>query len=249
MYQIDQSESILSNIFGWISIFCWIVVFTPQLYKNYVNETGESLSLLFLGIWLIGDIFNVVGVIMENLLLTMLLLAIYYTIVDSLLIYQVLYYRNRNHNVPLLPNYNQRYEYDCDYNVDLNNMEIDTCWCLNNWTNKLILSIIGIFLFAIISGIFVSFVSFAQYTGWSSAILYISSRIPQIIKNTKEKSVQGLSFLMFFFGICGNASYFASILLQSTEKDYIKLNLPWLTGSIGTIFFDTIIGIQFLIYR
>ncbi|KAG0364104.1 hypothetical protein BGX24_004770 [Mortierella sp. AD032] len=83
----------LSNIAGSLSILCWFIVFTPQLYINYKRKSGESLSLPFLYIWLAGDFLNVAGATMDNLLLTMRILAWYYTIADILLIAQVYYYR------------------------------------------------------------------------------------------------------------------------------------------------------------
>jgi len=47
------------------------VVSIRQLWENYKRKSGESLSLTFLYIWLAGDIFNVLGATMDNLLLTM----------------------------------------------------------------------------------------------------------------------------------------------------------------------------------
>ncbi|OZJ05371.1 hypothetical protein BZG36_01993 [Bifiguratus adelaidae] len=86
---------------GYISIACWIVVFSPQLWENYKRKSGEGLSIPFLIIWLSGDIFNLVGVVLQDLLFTMLFLAIYYTFADVGLLFQVLYYR--------------RYGVDADY--------------------------------------------------------------------------------------------------------------------------------------
>lgn len=42
-----------------------------QLWVNYKRKSGESLSLTFLYIWLAGDVLNVLGATMDNLLLTM----------------------------------------------------------------------------------------------------------------------------------------------------------------------------------
>jgi len=46
----------------------------------------------------------------------------------------------------------------------------------------------------------------------------------------------------------GNATYGASILAHSLEKDYIWTNLPWLIGSLGTMAEDAIIFLQFRMY-
>ncbi|KAF9569235.1 hypothetical protein BGW38_008798, partial [Lunasporangiospora selenospora] len=42
-----------------------------QLWVNYKRQSGESLSLSFLYIWLLGDLFNIAGTTLDNLLLTM----------------------------------------------------------------------------------------------------------------------------------------------------------------------------------
>jgi len=74
--------------------------------------------------------------------------------------------------------------------------------------------------------------------GYASAILYLSARIPQIYHNHKVKSTEGLSLLFFMFSTLGNISFSLSILFAMTDKDYLLLNVPWLIGSAGTIFFD-----------
>lgn len=40
--------------------------------------------------------------------------------------------------------------------------------------------------------------------GWISTFLYLNSRIPQVYKNFKRQSVEGLSWLMFFCAFMGN---------------------------------------------
>lgn len=46
-----------------------------------------------------------------------------------------------------------------------------------------------------------------QLFGWGSAILYCVSRIPQIMQNFRNESVQGLSLVMFIFSVVGNLTY------------------------------------------
>jgi solute carrier family 66 (lysosomal lysine-arginine transporter), member 1 len=74
--------------------------------------------------------------------------------------------------------------------------------------------------------------------GYLSALLYLSARIPQIYHNYNLKSTEGLSLLFFMFSTLGNISFAASIMFAMTDMNYFLLNLPWLIGSAGTIFFD-----------
>ena len=100
------SAATISGITGSISIACWLVVFSPQIIENFRRQSGESLSLSFLVIWLAGDVFNVLGAILQHVLPTMIILALYCisrglrnfadvldTLADIILIAQVLYYR------------------------------------------------------------------------------------------------------------------------------------------------------------
>ncbi|KAG9948544.1 vacuolar membrane PQ loop repeat protein, partial [Aureobasidium melanogenum] len=88
----------------------------------------------------------------------------------------------------------------------------------------------------------------AEVLGYASAVCYLGARIPQIIKNHREKSCEGLSLLFFLLSLMGNLTYGAGILLHSVEKQYFLKNLPWLIGSLGTIFEDAVIFMQFHTY-
>jgi len=87
----------------------------------------------------------------------------------------------------------------------------------------------------------------AQIVGWISAVLYLCSRFPQIVKNIHTKC-EGLSLLFFFFALCGNLTFCASILIVSLELEHIMVNLAWLVGSGGTILTDMIVISQFVYY-
>ena len=87
----------------------------------------------------------------------------------------------------------------------------------------------------------------AQLLGWLSALLYLSSRIPQIFKNQQTKCA-GLSLALFIFAVGGNVTYVLSILLMDTSTGYLIENASWIVGSVGTIFLDFIVLYQFIKY-
>jgi len=89
----------------------------------------------------------------------------------------------------------------------------------------------------------------AQILGYISAICYLGARIPQIVKNQRERSCEGLSLLFFLLSLLGNLTYGAGILFHSLEREYVLTNLPWLIGSLGTMAEDAIIFIQFRAFR
>ena len=51
----------------------------------------------------------------------------------------------------------------------------------------------------------------AQVLGYISAVCYLSARIPQIIKNQRERSCEGLSLLFFLLSLLGNLTYGAGV--------------------------------------
>jgi len=88
-----------------------------------------------------------------------------------------------------------------------------------------------------------------RFFAWLCTCLYLSSRIPQILKNYKRRSVQGLSIALFFFAACGNLSYTLSIFTNphSTRKSLTEA-IPYILGSAGTLLFDMTIYSQYVVY-
>ena len=65
----------LSGICGSISIACWVVVFSPQIIENFRRGSAEGLSVVFIVVWLIGDVFNILGAVLQEVLPTMVRIA------------------------------------------------------------------------------------------------------------------------------------------------------------------------------
>ncbi|KAI8643319.1 PQ loop repeat-domain-containing protein [Parasitella parasitica] len=85
---------------------------------------------------------------------------------------------------------------------------------------------------------------------WTCTSLYLMSRIPQLLKNRRRQSVEGLSASLFVFAACGNFTYAASILSHPGQTVESLLEaLPYLIGSAGTLIFDFSIFCQFLYYK
>ncbi len=88
----------------------------------------------------------------------------------------------------------------------------------------------------------------ASALGYFSAVCYLGARIPQIMKNYRDKSCEGLALLFFVLSLMGNITYGAGILFHSVETRYLMNNLPWLIGSLGTMVEDAVIFVQFRMY-
>jgi hypothetical protein len=104
-----------------------------------------------------------------------------------------------------------------------------------------------------------------QVFGYFCAVLYLGSRIPQILLNYRRKSTEGISMLFFLFACIGNLTYVLSIFAFEPKCHgrhgkcapgepgqiygrYILVNASWLAGSLGTLFLDFWIFVQFFLY-
>ena len=86
----------LSGIFGSISLACWLFLLLPQLLENYRNQSAEAISLGFIFIWFLGDLFNIIGSVWADLVPVVIAIGGYFCIADGVLISQVLYYGIKN---------------------------------------------------------------------------------------------------------------------------------------------------------
>lgn len=84
-------------------------------------------------------------------------------------------------------------------------------------------------------------------SSWTCALLYLTSRLPQIWKNYNRKSVEGLSMLLFVMAFVGNATYVMSVM--SAAEVNLSESIPYLLGSGGTLCFDFTIFVQSRLYR
>ncbi|ORY92265.1 PQ loop repeat-domain-containing protein [Syncephalastrum racemosum] len=250
---------------GYLSIVCWIIVFAPQLWVNYNRKNGDGLSMTFLVIWLAGDLFNLAGVILQDLLPTMFLLALWYTVADMGLIWQVLYYRRSIHRHPslledtLIDEHAPLLSPQGIHSDASEDHPKKTKRCASNLIALVIIGVTTIGSCWAYLAIRNSHPDSAdepnedmkvlpQVLGWTSAVLYVGSRIPQIVKNAKQKSTEGLSFGMFVCAVLGNVFFTMSIFLRSVDPYYLLINLSWIVGSVGTLVFDFLIFIQFFVY-
>ncbi|KAL7322787.1 putative vacuolar membrane transporter for cationic amino acids, variant 3 [Mucor circinelloides] len=279
-----------STVAGYISIVFWLVVFIPQLQENYRRKNGDGLSLTFLLIWLAGDLFNLAGIIMEKLMFTMFLLALWYTVADIGLIWQVVYYQqcvtveikcdqdeaivllNRKSSLTqrrvsieksptmltkmdtvilerqssvhdaLLDDDEHHAVAAAASNADMTND--DSTACNNNvssssvdrdiftiqpkikpiWVNLIGSSVMVVLIVASCYGYMMTATKVEaidddetirlvpQILGWLSAVLYIGSRVPQLIKNWRQQSTDGLSSGMFVCAVFGNF-FFALVMM------------------------------------
>ncbi|KAI9267635.1 PQ loop repeat-domain-containing protein [Helicostylum pulchrum] len=219
--------------------------FARQFYENYKLQNTDGVSVTFLTLWILGDILNLFGIILQNLLFTMLLLALYYLMADCILMDNCggasSYDPIASETTGLLNTVEKKP--NTRLFVQLFSVSSIVMWIA-------LLGGSGLFFFHPGQDIDWSQLQLVpQLFGWGSALLYCCSRIPQIMQNFRNESVEGLSLVMFIFSVVGNFTYCVSIVLESTDPTYLLINYPWILGSGGTLFFDFAIFFQFYMYR
>ena len=92
---VPTSLAFLSTVLGIFSIISWLFAQLPQIYKNYQLKSASGLSIYFLGIWLLGDLLNLLGAILTRQAGWQIVVAGYYVFVDVLLDFQYFWYTYR----------------------------------------------------------------------------------------------------------------------------------------------------------
>ena len=344
-----------------------MVVFSPQIIENIRRSSADGLSLIFLIIWLLGDVFNILGAVLQGVLPTMTILAVYYTLADIALLGQCFYYRgftlsdasaeplptssvdeeateesallaeadrasrsahlspadadrpivrsdsdssrrshlsqvDGTHLSPVTPLLLRQNTNDPPTIQSLKPTSVLTAIIFNTIALLLVCAagVLGWWLVARSSHSAdprhdrhrahrasqlhsikardgdISFDTWGQIFGYLCAVLYLASRIPQILLNYRRKSTEGVSMLFFLFACVGNLTYVMSIIayepncarelgvgvLRTVMTEdcatgefrrqygrYLLVNASWLIGSAGTLALDLVIFVQFWLYR
>jgi uncharacterized protein with PQ loop repeat len=186
------------------------------------NGSTTGLAIGFLICLVVGDISNVIGVLITHGLATQIITAVWYLIIDLICFLQWGYYRC------VKP----------PRKAAADPLAISPL--------PLLIAVAGA---SGRGGPYDPPQLWGMLLGWVSAACYLGSRVPQLWTNYKRKRTDGLSPQYFISAILGNTTYGASIFLQDTSWGYIWQQFPWLAGSLGNLFFDAALLSQFAYYR
>lgn len=232
MENCSSAEKISTSL-GFLSIGCWLLVMTPQLYRNCKKGSAEDVSTYLLLFWLLGDTMNTIGIFLTNQLLFQKISCILFITVDVLALSQKLYYYTSNNIVDsirtiitiTLPLYLLETVpcVDASPIKDLSTSESfessEFCWCCSH---EIVHDSSGVVL------------------GYLASMIYICSRFPQILKLRTEKKTN-LPASMFMCAILGNITYISSILINTTNVNVLITVAPWLLCSICVMTLDCVI--------
>lgn len=245
------------------STLCWCVALLPQIYHNYSTKSVHGLSPYLLLLWLLGDTCNLIGCILTNQLPFQTYLSCYFVLSDIILDLQYIYYHKNNisnddefieeltnSSIEMLSEDGAYYTTDNTIeNISSNTTAFTPILSKTQLitTTTALISISPASAIPIISTQSSEKLLNTHYIGllfaWLCTIIYCSSRLPQLYHNYQRKSVDGVSPLLFTFALLANLTYAISILttelpLGLSYKDFILRELPYLLGSLGTVFCD-----------
>ncbi|CCD24125.1 Ypq2p NDAI_0C04660 [Naumovozyma dairenensis CBS 421] len=270
---------LISNINGSLSFISSFISLLPQIIETYHDKTVIGLSPYFLLAWLCGDITSLIGAILTDQLSFQIILAIYFLFNDLFVCGQYYYYGIIHKNKlatmshepkPLLTtididmdnNTNSNTNGDDDHSSNSNGLEairsrdssqrraaLITALTIANSIN----SAEAQSLPPPSSSPVLRNNRIGTILSWMGASFYVGARIPQLYRNYKRKSTDGLSPFLFATTLLGNITYNVSIftscnvLMNDDKIGFIKNEMPFIFGSAGTIIFDLIYFYQYYV--
>lgn len=263
--------SVLSAFFGGASFASNLVATIPQLIETYQQKSVEGLSLVFVSIWVIGDITSLIGCFLTNQLFFQYVLALYFLFNDFILVgqyYYYGYYLKKHHHHHHHHHHHQHNEESTHYGST--NRKRSSGSLIGAAARAALPAVavasnigqssafpIGDFMTSTtsIGGFSIDSKTYGVFFAWFGAGLYFFSRIPQLIKNHQRKSTEDISPILFACTLFGNITYTASILVScdfiygENRLEFFINELPYIIGSAGTIVFDLFYFYQVWLYR
>ncbi|XP_016050483.1 lysosomal amino acid transporter 1 homolog [Erinaceus europaeus] len=236
---------------GLVSILCFAASTFPQYVKACkTGNMDQALSLWFLLGWIGGDSCNLIGSFLADQLPLQTYTAVYYVLADLLMLSLYFHYKFKKRPSQLSAPINSALllALGLACTAPLLSGASPAAAPREAFQGRRLLSVQPgnkPFTRKEIIGFVIGSVSSA---------LYLLSRLPQIRTNFLRRSTQGVSYSLFALVMLGNTLYGASVLLKNpeagqSEVSYLLHHLPWLVGSLGVLLLDTLISIQFLVYR
>jgi uncharacterized protein with PQ loop repeat len=202
-----NSTDIAVYCLGVISMIFYGVTYFPQMYEIWKTKTSEGVSIWTVLLWCQADALSLVGSILLQLDLMIIIICWYHFFMDLIMIAMVIYFGKMNDKKMI-----SYVTIFVSVNI-LANCLINTIY-YNDKNNSDILNLVG------------------EILAWVTTVVYIIGRIPQILH--LQKSIEGLSVLMFVFAIGGNSTYLGLLILQ----DQLTANLAWIVLCICLILLD-----------
>ncbi|KAL0045646.1 hypothetical protein WJX82_000560 [Trebouxia sp. C0006] len=235
----------------------------PQIIINFINGSSDGLSLGMIMIWMVGDGCNLAGVFLTKALPTQVYMACLFAILDILL--NVQHCCDPTAKIPAAHQLRALSAGLMLVGCGMMTAGVPTmitagvtgtlpgasdykstsgAWAQNHLSvGRVLLDDSGA---TAASG---RTVNIGQGLGWVMTLTYLAARVPQLFKNFRRGTTEGLSLFMFVLLVLGSITYVLSIFIRSTAAEFVVPKLPWLIEALGAIFLDGSIVFQIFYYR
>ncbi|PQQ03118.1 uncharacterized protein Pyn_40140 [Prunus yedoensis var. nudiflora] len=263
-YNLCSVKDGVSLTLGLVSVVSWGVAEIPQIITNYKNKSTNGLSLAFLMTWILGDLFNLFGCMLEP--------ATLYTITTAVLAVQTIYYGciypRLKHNLrqkkgsksnltevrrsilTSLGNRSARSLSRSHTPTERSYLAQTTAPTFNHIRNSNEEPLLGalastqsapsnnIKTVLCVVSLMTLFGTFNHRSVDNKLDLIVENPSRGVVMRVGRRLLQGLNPLMFVFAVLGNATYVASIIVNSLDWLEIRPNLPWLVDAGGCMLLD-----------
>ena len=238
----------ISFTIGMISNCIWLFCSAPQIYHNFKTKKVECFSPFYFILIFTADILSLTGAFIVQALATQIITGIIYVLLDLILITQYAIYGHCikcNISKPSIDNpLNSQSSLDDTISINNNNNSFSS-----NHAPLLAIAFPTFVLAKVDYSIPYSGSNlFGTVSGWCGTLIYITSRIVQLIKNIKTKYLTDYSPMYIAFLISANATYSISVFIKSLNPQYLWKETPWIIGSLVPMVFDIITAIQMIVF-
>ncbi|KAH0572241.1 Seven transmembrane protein 1 [Spironucleus salmonicida] len=239
-------------IFGWLSLFCWVVANYPQIREQYLIKSSGGMSWGFILFLVSGDTLNLVSVFVLDLLFTQRILAAIWISMDIVMIFQQIFYSKKT---PISRSIKVNLQEGIIYGMIFAYV-ISLLITIGVLQGQLFTSTTGVFTECSTPVISKTRNIIGLVLGYATVPFYCLTRPFQIALNYKRKSVEGLSVVMFCITIAANVTQLSQLCL-STASIYIfdSANIsssydqiPYFLAAFVPVSLDVVILCQFYYY-
>lgn len=216
----------------------------PQLIENYRSKSGEALSMDMFVLRGAADLVNLFGSFLCHEPVYIVTLNTWYIIDTIIFTSQSAYYTFWYHRKTLT--------------LDRTSTPVST----KTFLIVAFMIAVPVLMFALGRTSFADVVSestlmddIGTFCLWASNLLFVSSRIPQLYKIWRRKSVEGISMIMYLLTMSSNMLSGTGVLLQNIQdqvpisKMIVGSSAAIFMGTFGSIFFDLIFLYLVVLFR
>lgn len=251
----------MSSVSGSVSFLTSFISLFPQIIETFRDKTVEGLSPYFLLAWLAGDITTLSGAILTKQLKFQVIIAAYYLANDLFVCGQYYYYGVLHENRLATTGHESKPRI----------ASVSEAGAIGGRTARSSLAGSALAIAStlstaealpiksmIMAGAHITSTEIVPAPGkgsdsdlgralsWAGAVFYVGARIPQLWKNHKRQSTDGIAPFLFIATLLGNVTYNLNVLtscefIASPDRENFLLNaLPFLLGNSLTILLDLV---------